>query len=85
MDTNVKKFTYFVLWVLTGLVFGTLLAGLIELRALYFDGGLTLEGVLYGILVTQCALLGLALAPIAWQKIYVEGVRGKQYVVKEKK
>ncbi len=58
------------------------LGGIIEFVSLELYGALNLTAVLYGIMIAQGVVLGIVLGPLAWHKIYVEGVRGKKYIKK---
>jgi len=75
-----KKLIYQILWVITGIFLGALVAGIAFLMAgaviaflLFFYIPLAIAG----------AIFGWWIGPIAWRKIYVEGVRGKKYVIKK--
>jgi hypothetical protein len=82
MKNKIKKITYLVLWVVGGVLVTILLAGIIEAVSYWIYGELELIAILYGVMVVVGMLIGLTCGPIAWQKIYVDGFRGKKYVVK---
>jgi hypothetical protein len=82
---NQKQLLYLFLWLVAGGMLGFLIAGVIELKSLIIFGELTLQSVLYGIMITEGVILGLMVGPVAWRKIYVEGARGEKYLVKSKK
>lgn len=79
---NMKQITYLVLWVITGILFMVTLGEIIEFVSLELYGALNLTVVLYGIMIAQGVVLGLICGSVAWRKIYVEGVRGKKYIIK---
>jgi len=83
MKNKTKKITYLVLWVILGVMVTATLGGIIELVSIWIYGQLELNVVFYGTLVIVGMLIGLICGPLAWQKIYVEGLRGKKYVIKE--
>ncbi len=76
---NAKEILYLVLWVITGILLMLLLGGIVEFVSLELYGGLSLTLVLYGTMTAIGMVLGIILGPLAWHKIYVEGVRGKKY------
>ena len=82
MQIETKKIIYYVSWVITGVLLAVLAAGMIELASYAFVDYLSLTAVLYGILITIGLIFGLIIGPIAWEKIYVQGARGKKYVKK---
>jgi len=78
-----KKFIYEELWLMLGITTGFLVGGILEYFLLIY---LSLDFSKYFIYFPTMAIgfgLGMWLGPIAWRKIYVEGVRGKKYVVKK--
>jgi hypothetical protein len=85
MKNKLKKIIYLVLWVVAGILFAVVISGVIEIFSLWIYGRLESRVVLYGAMVVIGIMVGLILGPIAWQKIYIEGLRGKKYVVRETK
>lgn len=85
MNAKTKEFVYLVLWIITGILFGILLAGLIELFSYWDQSQLSLTFVLYGIMITFGIFIGLVAGPLAWKMIYIDGKRGQKYVVKDDK
>jgi hypothetical protein len=83
MDISAKEIAYVVLWGLTGMLVALLAGGIIELLSYWMIDRLSLTAVLYGILISQGLVFGLVVGPIAWKKVYLEGARGKKYVVKK--
>lgn len=83
MKANDKKAIYIGLWVFTNVLMAVLIGLSIELILTKYNCVLT-PGRIYGYiaLVVMGILIGLILAPIAWRKIYIEGLRGKKYVIK---
>mgnify|MGYP001421920207 CR=1 FL=1 len=84
MDAKTKKRIYIGLWAMLGVMLGFLAGELVE----YFFFTEQFEGFehrifFYTLLILAGIVLGLWLGPIAWRKIYVEGARGKKYVVKK--
>ena len=77
-----KKFIYEELWIITGVLLGTLVGSGIEYG--FILAGATTFSVYYLYLPPMAIgfVFGLWVGPIAWRKIYIEGVRGKKYVVK---
>ena len=78
-----KRIVYYVLWVVTGILCAILAAGIIELASYSLVDRLSLTAVLYGVLITEGIIFGLIIGPIAWDKIYVKGARGKKYIEKK--
>jgi len=80
-----KKFIYEELWIITGILLGTLAGGLIEYGFLL--AGATTFSVYYLYLppMTIGFVFGIWVGPIFWKKIYIDGVRGKKYIVKVQK
>jgi hypothetical protein len=83
MNTKMKKTTYLVLWVITGVLFAILVGAIIEGMSYWVLDRLSLTAVLYGVLVTIGFFAGIIIGPKAWKMIYIDGARGKKYVVKE--
>ena len=84
-ETGMKKFIYEELWLITGVLLGVLVGGLIEYTLL--STNLLTFSRYYIYLPTMIAgyVLGMWLGPVAWRKIYVEGTRGQKYVLKNNK
>jgi len=81
MKKESKKKLYLVLWIIMGILFGILVSGIIELT--YIKLGYTTSYLFlatYAAMIIAGIFLGLWTGPKAWQKIYVEGVRGKKYI-----
>ena len=78
-----KEKLYKRLWLVTGFGLGVLAGGTLELIYLYNDGQVTLLfGLVYLATVAGGLYLGYLAGPVAWEKIYIDGVRGKKYVIK---
>jgi hypothetical protein len=78
-----KKFIYEELWIVTGILLGVLVGGLAELALLSANTLTFSRYYVYGPAVLAGFILGFWVGPIAWRKIYIEGVRGQKYVVKK--
>ena len=81
-DNEVKKAIYISLWGILGLFFAICFAGIVELMSYMIVGYLSLEVVLFTTAIFVGIISGLIIGPIAWRKIYIEGIRGKKYIVK---
>ena len=82
MNKKTKKIIYLILWVITGILLGILLGGLKELFWLYLGWETQFPQWVYIVTIVFGIAFGLWVGPKAWQKIYVEGARGKQYIAK---
>lgn len=80
MDKDTKKYLYIGIWLVLGGMVGFLLSEVVELYLTVNNE--TFENKFEWIAVAVIIGVGFAafLGPIAWRKIYVEGVRGKKYV-----
>lgn len=75
------KLLYEILWIITGLLLGILVAGIVVLVC---DAVLAFLLLFYIPLAIAGAIFGWWVGPIAWRKVYVEGFRGKKYIIKSK-
>ncbi len=81
MKKGLKKKIYLILWVVTGILSGVLVAGIIELNYInQSDTTNYMFFVVYSLMILIGVMLGLWVGPKAWQKIYIEGKRGKKYI-----
>jgi hypothetical protein len=81
MKTSNRKQLYLALWVLAGILLGVLIGGLIEYIYLISDTITISNYIIYGLSVLFGIIFGIWAGPIGWRKIYIEGARGKKYVV----
>jgi hypothetical protein len=86
MEAELKRRVYLVCWLVLGALLGTLIGELLEYFTVVQAHNEVMENrtIIYLSLVFGGILLGYILGPKAWKKIYVEGIRGKKYVVKAK-
>jgi len=82
LNNKLKKKIYLILWVITGILFGFLIGNLIELGWLYLAWGTNLPLWIYVVTILLGTIFGFWAGPKAWQKIYIEGARGKKYIIK---
>ena len=83
---NSKKIAYLALWYPAGLMLGFLIASVYQLVVeVYFTqvDPLTYALCVYSVFCTLGLVLGAFCGPIAWRKIYVEGLRGQRYIEKK--
>ena len=81
MNRKTKKIIYRILWVATGALSSTLIIGLISLVMIYNNiVGDWIVGLYFLLLLFAGILFGLICGRIAWNKVYVEGIRGSKYV-----
>ena len=80
---QVKKAIYLCLWAMLGAGFAIVIAGLVEYISYKITNTLDVYVVLYASMMFVGIFAGLVVGPIAWRKIYIEGVRGKKYVIKQ--
>lgn len=83
MKNKVKKTVYLALSAVASVLIMLSLGIAYEWKAIVLFGELTPEMVLYGVLGIVGLITGLAFGSIAWKKIYIEGVRGKKYIIKD--
>lgn len=84
MDSADKKRLYLGLWLVLGGFAGLLSGELLEWYSLGLHNEvLENKSLSYAILILVGVGIGIWVGPIAWKKIYVDGVRGKKYVVKK--
>jgi ACR3 family arsenite efflux pump ArsB len=77
-----KKLIYEELWIITCMLLGILIGGLVEYIFL-MHGPLTFSRYyIYIPLMMIGYVFGMWVGPIFWKKIYVDGTRGQKYVVK---
>jgi carbon starvation protein CstA len=79
---EIKKAFYIMLWGALGVLFAIVIAGIVEVMSYRIVNRLDIEVVLFATMIFVGIITGLAIAPIAWRKIYVEGARGKKYIIK---
>jgi len=80
MDHKTKKFVYRMLWIATGALSSTVLIGIISLIMISNNlRGDWVVALYFLILLFVGILLGMICGRIAWEKVYVEGVRGEKY------
>jgi hypothetical protein len=83
MKTNDKRRLYLLLWLLTGLLLGILVGGLLEYIWLYYDMDTDMVRLgIYSLTIVTGLIFGYIVGPKAWKMIYVNGARGKKYVIK---
>ena len=81
MNKKTKESVYKILWLVTGALFGLLVGALIELLFLKLGGAPTIWfGLVYLATIGGGFVFGRWAGPVAWKKIYIDGVRGKKYV-----
>jgi len=78
-----KKFIYEELWIILGIMTGLLVGSILEYLLLIAGSFELSKYYIYFPTMAVGFALGIWLGPIAWRKIYVEGLRGKKYVVKK--
>jgi len=79
---EVKKAVYIVSWGMLGILFAIVIAGVVEIMSYRIANELDVEVILFGSMMIIGLIAGLCVGPIAWRKIYVEGLRGKKYLIK---
>ena len=100
MDPKVKKKVYILLWIITGAMLAVIVHGSIEIPVLLWANrgrqwhaflGINdyLQFRVIDLWVGAVELiLGMAfgfwIGKIAWRKVYIEGIRGKKYIIKDK-
>ncbi len=75
-----KKIIYQSLWIVTGVLLGALIAGIAFIAAGFVFAYILFFYIPFSI---AGAIFGWWVGPIAWKKVYVEGARGKKYVIKK--
>ena len=81
MSKNRKHTLYIALWVITGILLGILIGGLIEYVWLYYDLDTNTARIsIYGLTIITGIIFSYWVGPKAWEKIYIDGARGKKYV-----
>jgi hypothetical protein len=81
MTKKNKEKTYKTLWLFTGALLGLLVSALLELLYLRVGGVFTLWLLVGHLLfIILGVLFGRWAGPVAWKKIYIDGVRGKKYL-----
>jgi hypothetical protein len=82
MNTTTKKYVYLGVWLVLGGMLGFLLSEFTELLFIYKNEQFENRVEIYGLIILAFVGIAAILGPIAWRKIYVEGLRGKKYVAK---
>ncbi len=86
MKSRDKKIIYIVLWVVMNALIAILICLSIEAMLLnYCCSMLASRFYVYIPLFVIAIISSLVLAPIAWRKIYIEGAKGKKYIIKNGK
>ena len=81
MSHKTKHLVYRMLWIATGALTATVVVGLISLVMVYNNiQGDWVVALYFLVLLMAGVLLGVICGRIAWNKVYVEGVRGDKYV-----
>jgi drug/metabolite transporter (DMT)-like permease len=75
-----KKAIYVILWGVLGGLLAIVIAGLVEFISYRMTDTLNVEVVLYATMIFVGVIAGFFIGPVAWHKIYVEGIRGKKYI-----
>lgn len=84
MSARDKRIIYIALWVVMNLLIAIVICLTIE--AVMLNYCCTMPDnrfYFYSVLMGLGGVSALIFAPIAWKKIYVDGVRGKKYVIKK--
>jgi Mg/Co/Ni transporter MgtE len=82
MSNELKLHIYRDLWILAGFLLGLLVGGIVEIMILNFN---TIDFpiyYIYGPTMFVGVFFGLWVGPVAWKKIYIDGARGKKYIIK---
>ena len=82
MKPEHKKTLYLSLWVVTGALLGVIVGALIEYLYIYTEVDIVPATFIYALAIFTGIVFGLWVGPIAWHKIYVEGARGKNYIIR---
>jgi hypothetical protein len=82
MKNATKKYVYLGVWLTLGGLCGFLLTELTELFMVSQNEVFENRFEWYGVLILLGIGVAAILGPVAWRKIYVEGARGKKYIVK---
>jgi uncharacterized protein YneF (UPF0154 family) len=77
-----KRILYLTLWIITGILLGILIGALIEYEYLYLDITEFSKIFIYSPSLLAGIAFGFWIGPKAWTKIYIEGARGKKYIIK---
>lgn len=83
MKAGDKKAIYILFWVIMNVLIAIFISLVIELILQSYSCSMTEDRyTVYMVLGLIGAVTGLILAPIAWKKIYIDGLLGKKYVIK---
>lgn len=83
MRSETKKYLYLGIWLIAGGLFGFLLSEIAELFLLVNNESLENKFEIYGLFIIVFTGAAAFIGPVAYRKIYIEGLRGKKYIVKK--
>lgn len=85
IDKKTKRLTYLALFDFFGAELGAFIALAAWCISCAIKDSWTIDCTWYGAIGTLIAMgtvFGFWAGPVAWQKIYIEGIRGKKYILK---